>query len=95
MLTPNHDGEWTLPTGRSFEQTQRALILSRTPVAGKSPWKSHLLGGGKPAGGPFPTTTGLGFAGFFFPLFKPTLGMGGHPAIRQQGLQGSRVARGG
>ena len=23
MLAPNHDGQWTLPTGRNFEQTQR------------------------------------------------------------------------
>jgi len=64
-------------------QTLRALILSRTPVAGNSPWKSHLLsGGGKTTSGPFPTTTGLGFAGFFFPLLQPMLGMVGQPAIR-------------
>jgi hypothetical protein len=56
MLTPNHDGQWILPTGRNLERTQRALILSRTPVAGKSLWKSRLLGGGKAADGPFPTT---------------------------------------
>jgi hypothetical protein len=30
--------------------------------------------------------------GFFFPLLKPLLRMGRHPAIWQQGLQGSRVA---
>ncbi len=82
MLTPNHDGEWTLPTGRSFEQAQRALILSRTPVAGNSPWKSRLLGGGKAAGGPFPLTAGLGLAGFFLPLLQPMLGIVSQPAIR-------------
>jgi hypothetical protein len=41
------------------------------------------LGGGKAASGPFPTTAGLGFAGFFFPLLKPVLGIGGNPAIWQ------------
>jgi hypothetical protein len=34
-----------------------------------------------------PATTALGFARFFLPLLKPVLGMGGHPAIRQQGFQ--------
>jgi hypothetical protein len=43
MLTPNHDGEWTLPNGRNLEQTQLVLILSRTPVAGKIPWKSRVV----------------------------------------------------
>ena len=47
-----------------------------------------------PTSGPFPAATGLGFAGFFFPLLKPVLGMGGHPAIRQQSFQGSGVAGG-
>ena len=44
--------------------------------------------------GLFPAATGLGFVGFFFPLLQRMLGMGGDPAIRQQGLQGSRVTRG-
>ena len=57
-------------------------------------WKSRLLGDGNAASGPFPTTTGLGFTGFFFPLFQPMLGMDGNPAIRQQGFKGSRVVRG-
>jgi hypothetical protein len=51
-------------------------------------------GGGDPTCGPFPTATGLGFTGFFFPLFKPMLGMGGNPAIRQQGFQRGSVPRG-
>jgi hypothetical protein len=34
------------------------------------------LGDGKAAGGPFPAATGLGLAVFFFPLFKPMLGVG-------------------
>jgi hypothetical protein len=39
-------------------------------------------------------TTGLGFAGFFFSLLKPVLGMCDHPAVWQEGFQGSRVAGG-
>ncbi len=35
---------------------------------------------------------GLGFAGFYFPLLKPVLGMVGQPTIRQQCLHGSRAA---
>jgi hypothetical protein len=57
-----------LPTGRNFEQTQRALILSRTPDAGKSPWKGRLLGGSKPTRGPFSAATDLGVTGFFLLL---------------------------
>jgi len=49
-----------------------------------------LASGGGTAGGPFAAATGLGFAGFFFPLLKPVLGMGGQPAIWQQGFQGNR-----
>ena len=71
-----------LPNGRNLEQTQLALILSRTPDTGKSPWKSRLLGGGKAVRGPFSAATNLGFAGFFFPLVKLMLRIGGHPAIR-------------
>src|SRR5208283_5514869 len=80
-----------LPNGRNFEQTQLALILSRTPDTGKSPWKSRLLGGGKPTCGPLPATTGLGFTRLFFPLFQPMFRMGGQPAIWQEGFQGSRI----
>jgi hypothetical protein len=76
MLTPNHDGQWALPTGGNFGQTQRPLILSRTPVAGKAPWRSRLSSGHRAAGGPFPATTGLSFAGFSFPLLKPVLRVG-------------------
>jgi hypothetical protein len=32
-------------------------------------------------------TAGLGLAGLFFPLFQAMLGVGGQPAIRQQGFQ--------
>jgi hypothetical protein len=46
------------------------------------------LGGGKAAGGPFSATTDLGFTGFFDPLLKSVLGMGSHPAVRQQGFGG-------
>ena len=46
---------------------------------------------GGAARGPLAATTGLGFAGFFFPLLKPVLGMGGNPAIRQQGFQGGSI----
>jgi hypothetical protein len=94
MLAPNHDSQWTPPTGRNFEQTQRALILSRTPDAGKSPWKSRLFGSGKATCRPFPTATGLGLAGFFFPLLKAMFGVSSNPAIRQQSFQASSVARG-
>jgi hypothetical protein len=52
------------------------------------------LGGGKATCGPFLLTAGLGFTGFFFPLFQPMLRMSGQPAIRQQRFQGSRVAWG-
>jgi RHS repeat-associated protein len=47
------------PTGTSFDQTQRALILSRTLVAGKSTWKSRLLSGGGPAGDSFSSAAGV------------------------------------
>jgi hypothetical protein len=47
----------------------------------------RLSGDDDPTRGPFPTTTGLSFAGFFFPLLKPVLGVDGHPAVRQQGFQ--------
>ncbi|MGA2256723.1 MAG: hypothetical protein ABSG53_18905 [Thermoguttaceae bacterium] len=58
------------------------------------PRRRRLQGSGNAAGGPFPTATCLGFAGFLFPLLKPMLWVGGNPAIRQQSLQGSRVAGG-
>jgi hypothetical protein len=45
------------------------------------------LGDGDPTCGPFPAATGLGFAGFFFPLLQPMLGMLGQPTIRQQSHQ--------
>jgi len=35
-----------------------------------------------PTSGPFSSSADLGFAGFFFPLLKPVLRMGGHPASR-------------
>jgi hypothetical protein len=35
----------------------------------------------------FAAATGLGFAGFFFPLLQPMLGMSGNSPIRQHGLQ--------
>jgi len=54
----------------------------------------RLLCEGDPTCGPFPAATDLGFAGFFFPLLQPVLGMGRNPAIRQQGFQGGRVAGG-
>jgi hypothetical protein len=50
------------------------------------------LCGGNAAGCSLPAATGLGFTGFFFPLFQPMLRMGGNPAIRQQGSQGGGVA---
>ncbi len=43
----------------------------------------RLLGDSDPASGPFPTAAGLGFAGFFFPLLQPVLGMLSEPTIRQ------------
>jgi len=48
------------------------------------------LGDGEPTFCPFPTTTDLGLAGFLFLLLKPVLGVGGRPAIRQQGYDASR-----
>ena len=74
-------GGWS---GKSCPKAQRAQTQNH----------HRLLGDGKPTCGPFPTTAGLGLAGFFFPLLQPMLGMVGQPTIRQQGLQGSRVARG-
>ena len=52
----------------------------------------RLLGDGDSPGGPLPATTSLGFARFFFLLFKPMLRMGGNPAIRQKSIKGSGVA---
>jgi predicted PhzF superfamily epimerase YddE/YHI9 len=40
-----------------------------------------------PTFGSLPAATRSGFAGFFFPLRKPPLGMGRQPTIRQQGSQ--------
>ena len=72
-----------------------AVILSETCSAGRGvACFPRLLCDGDPAGGPFPAATGLSFTRFFFPLFKPVLGVGSDPAIRQQGFQGSRVAGG-
>ncbi len=51
------------------------------------------VGRGQPTCGPLPAATSLGFTKFFFPLFQPMLGMLGQPTVRQQSLQGSRVAR--
>jgi hypothetical protein len=48
-----------------------------------------LLGDDDATCGPLATTAGLGLAGFFFPLLKPMLRMGGQPAIRQQCLNPS------
>ena len=54
----------------------------------------RLLRDGDSTFGTLPAATGLGLAGFFFSLLQPMLGMVGQPTIRQQGLQGSRVAWG-
>ncbi len=51
----------------------------------------RLLCEGDPAGGPFPAATGLSFAGFFFPLLQPMLGMFGQPTIRQHGFEGNFI----
>jgi hypothetical protein len=59
--------------------------------------ESMPLGGGqRRRRGERPAFGGDGPAprGIFFPLFQPMLRMYGNPAIRQQGFQGSRVARG-
>jgi hypothetical protein len=53
----------------------------------------HRLLGNGTASNTLPTATGLGFRGFSFPLLKPVFGMGCYPTIRQQGFQGSSVAR--
>jgi hypothetical protein len=52
------------------------------------------LCGGNPTCGPLPLAAALGLTGFFFPLRQSMLGVLGQPAIREQGLQGNRVARG-
>jgi hypothetical protein len=39
------------------------------------------LGDGDPTCGPLPEATGRGFAGFFVPLLKRVLGMGGNPGL--------------
>ncbi len=54
--------------------------------------KAPSVHGGCTASCPFPAATGLGLAGFFFPLLKPVLGMGSHPPVRQQGFQRGGVA---
>lgn len=53
-----------------------------------------LLGDGGTAGGTFPSPSGLSLTGFFFPLLQSVLRMRGQPTIRQESLQGSRVAGG-
>jgi hypothetical protein len=53
----------------------------------RSQIQDRLLSDGDPA------ASGLGLVIFFFPLLQPLLGMSCQPAIRQQGLQDSRVAR--
>ena len=65
----------------------------RQSVRRVSAESANLLGDGDPTCGPFTAAAGLGLAGFFFPLLKPVLGMGGQPAIRQQSFQGGGVAR--
>jgi hypothetical protein len=55
------------------------------PEARRAQTQHHhrLLGDSNPTCSPIPAATGLGFAGFLFPLLKPMLRVGGHPAIRQ------------
>ncbi len=67
-------------------------VSQQPPLVRPSESRRYLRGGGA-TGNAFSAATGLGFAGFFFPLLQPMLGMGGHPAIRQQGFQGSSVGR--
>jgi hypothetical protein len=50
-----------------------------------------LRGNECPANDTSLTATSLGLTGFFFPLFKPVLGVDCHPPIRQQGFQCSSV----
>jgi hypothetical protein len=72
---------WGLP-GESRPKAQRAQSQHR------------LLGDSNPTRSLLPTATSLAFTGFFFPLLKSVLRMDGQPAIRQQGLQCSRVSPG-
>lgn len=61
-------------------------------VVAPIPVIDRLLGDANPTCGSFAAAaTGLGFAGFFLPLLKPVFGVGGNPAIRQQGFQGGGV----
>ena len=53
-----------------------------------------MRGGGCPAGDTFAVASGLSLTGILFPLLQPMFEMVGQPAIRQQCIQGSRVARG-
>ena len=50
--------------------------------------------GGGAADGPSLAAAELRFTRLLFPLLQAVLGMGSHPAIRQQSFQGNRVARG-
>ena len=45
-------------------------------------------------GEPFSSAAGLSFTGFFFPLLRPMLRVGGNPVVRQQGFQRGSVVRG-
>jgi hypothetical protein len=52
------------------------------------------LGDRDPTCSPFPPSSGLSLAGFFFSLHQPVFEMFGDPAIRQQGFQGGSIGGG-
>ncbi len=70
-----------------FAQPSLLLTIFCSPGLATKPSKHRLdlRRGAGSAGESSPTTAGLGTAGFFFPLLKLVLGMGGSPSIRQQG----------
>jgi hypothetical protein len=81
MLSHSLPPAQTLTRKRGFQHRLAALGETKANhlLQSKVGQTHRLLGGGNAADSPFPAATGLGFTGFFLPLFQPMLGMGGNP----------------
>ncbi len=98
MLSHSLRTDQTLTRKRGFQHRLAALGETKAnhlpqSIRGANSESPSPIGRLGTARDSFPAA-GLGFARFFFPLLKPVLGTFGQPTIRQQSLQGSRVAWG-
>jgi hypothetical protein len=63
------------PLFRVYGLRATAATVTFEPGA-RTTWQTHLMDDSKPTSSPLTAATGLGFAGFLFPLLQPMLGMG-------------------